>query len=194
MLGKVCDKITGHITLQLDQCAQIVAGCDTNCQGHFYQHCAVVEDILAKKCAKIDAHAVQQLGQCYGLLAAFGVTLPTEDELQAHAAGSPRPWPNEQPPLGDGGGAPPGEYPILPEGYSVPDVIQPWKADLPASGGQIGPMAQLPPGQFALDFGPIAASLACLCRDTDRVPDETFARVPDTGGPLTDPTYPIDEK
>ena len=189
----MCDKITGHCTLQLDQVQQIVSGCDTNCAGHFHQHCAVVEDVLAKKCAKIDAHAVQQLGQCYGLLAAFGVTLPTEAELESHAAGSPRPWPSEATPEGDGGGAPPGEYPILPEGYSVPDVIKPWTANLPVGVPQTGPIAQLPPGPFALDFGPIAASLACLCRDADRVPETTFARVPDAGA-LTDPVYPIDEK
>lgn len=191
MLASVCDKLTGAITLQLDQCAQIVGGCHTNCDGHFHDHCSQCEQILDKKAAKIEAWLVGRMSQVYGLLSSYGVTLPTPEQLEAHAAGSPRPWPPEQLATGDASGEPAGEYAILPPGYSVPDSIVPYNPAMPTQ----APGVAYKPGCPEIDicvggnaWNAIIAAWGALKPGTppDQLPDQS------QDSPLIDPTYPID--
>jgi hypothetical protein len=130
------DRIVGHIAGQLDECQAILDHFDSVCRGCIEVHCDQAEAIIQRVQAKIDNHLVYWLCYCYNLLARFGVTQPTQSELEACANGQPRPWPPATPD-GQTSTEPPAEDLYLPPADDFP----PLPAALPSS----QPTAQLVP-------------------------------------------------
>lgn len=84
-------KLHAGLSAYLDDVHATCQRCHSACSGCIDVHCDQVEATLAKCYKKIDAKIFQALAQCYNLLAQFGVTIPSDDELQTAQANGGRP-------------------------------------------------------------------------------------------------------
>jgi hypothetical protein len=110
--------MTEHFTKALDQCQATLNRCVSSCSGCIDEHCDTVQRTCDKCNRKVDDYLVGQLATLYNRLARFGVSLPTDQELQGAATGGGRPL-----------------APLPEPGGSIPQ---------PSMMGDMGPAAGLP--------------------------------------------------
>jgi hypothetical protein len=190
LLHRVHDKMHGSHTLAMDEAQGILDRCHANIQGHGHLHCDQAEQSVTKCCTKIDNFLSLKLSYVYAILSPHGVTIPTQEELEAAAGGGGRQWaPPGQPVVQAGGPVEvpelSTEFPTLADAMRAAQAGQPAPLPAPAvpAGGQPGAFSGMLPGLPELLQ---AAQQQSPAWKPDTPP-------PDDDGPLVNPIYPTDE-